>query len=238
MSTCSGRFLSWPRPHPFEQAVAVDPVVLERRRHVQQRDAGEREGAVAMQRLQHRLGKIVIDGHEVGQRQHPEPRDRHAHGRAVGPSGQRHGEEQQVHQRVADPRAGLLQARHVRRQRGRPVPEPPQQPQRRQREDGHARPLVPVVDLQPQRRERQPRHVEPHAEGADDQYSQQPVQRDRERVVAQAGRTGGRRGGGHVGGHRGQGGGLCAEHIPKHGARVVPDRTAAAASAVRPLLLR
>jgi hypothetical protein len=56
----SGGFLAWRGPHAFQKTVAVDPVVLEHGRHVQQRDARQREGAVAVQRLQHGLGKGLV----------------------------------------------------------------------------------------------------------------------------------------------------------------------------------
>ena len=148
-------------PHAIHQAVAVDEVVLERGRRVQQHHRGQREGAALVQRLQHCLGEFLVDRHEVRQRQHAEPDDRKAQRRAVGPAEQRHGEEQHVQQQVRAAVRRQLPARHrlhdARRQRRRRVRQAPQQAQRRQHQDRDAGPLVPVVELEPHRRERQAR---------------------------------------------------------------------------------
>mmetsp|Transcript_36522 Transcript_36522/g.66277 ORF Transcript_36522/g.66277 Transcript_36522/m.66277 type:complete len:239 (+) Transcript_36522:317-1033(+) len=171
--------------HAAQQAVVVDELMLEGAGHMGQHQSGQAVGQPGVDAFQ-QLAEVVVLGHEIGQRQLAEPDDREALGRAHRPAGQRHRKEGQVEQQMHRMGGTRLPGRHRRIGR-RAVRQPPQQPQGRQRQDGHAGPFVPVVELEPLRRERQVGHVQADQKGADDGERQQPVQHDSDAGIAEGG---------------------------------------------------
>src|SRR5436190_2320866 len=99
------------RPHACQQRVAVDVVVLECGHGVRRDQDRHAPGKALVPRL-NGFGEQLVNRNEVGQRQHAEHDDRKPRRRAVGPAGQRHGEEQEVQQVVRRARGEALPARH------------------------------------------------------------------------------------------------------------------------------